>query len=148
MHKIKSLEELNNIAKDIAKISTIGDVITLEGDLGVGKTAFAKFFINAALEKNEEVISPTFNIVQTYSNQKLEIWHYDLYRLKSNEELLELALDDALSNGITLIEWPDFAKDYLPEDKLSILFEHGDSDNKRIITIKGKGKWQNLQIKK
>lgn len=80
----------------------------LVGDLGAGKTAFTRGFIQsfAGLNK-EEVPSPTFTLVQTYDTEKGTIWHFDLYRLKDAEEVWELGFEDALSSGISLIEWPE-----------------------------------------
>ncbi len=113
---INSPAEMVNLAKEFALSSQIGDVITLQGTLGAGKTFFAKNFINALQEKPTEILSPTFNLCYSYNTKKGEIFHFDLYRLKSAEELENIGFFDALQNGICLIEWPEIARDFLPKN--------------------------------
>jgi tRNA threonylcarbamoyl adenosine modification protein YjeE len=109
------------LAGDLAAIVAPGDVIALHGDLGVGKSAFARALIRAlAGEPDLEVPSPTFTLVQTYATPRLVVGHFDLYRLSDPDELLEIGFDDALDTALTLIEWPDRAGDRLPEDRLDI----------------------------
>ena len=101
-----------------------GDLIALWGDLGAGKTAFARGFIHARQEAaglaREEVPSPTFTLVQLYEMPGGSVWHFDLYRLGNPAEIHELGLDDALAEGITLIEWPERLGPLLPEDRLDL----------------------------
>lgn len=95
------------LAGRIAPILRAGDTILLEGDIGAGKTTFARALIRARLGREEDVPSPTFTLVQTYEDARADIWHCDLYRLTSPDEILELGLDAAFDDAICLIEWPD-----------------------------------------
>src|ERR1700754_4988912 len=97
------------LAAIIAAEARAGDAILLSGDLGAGKTHFARAFINALTAAPEEVPSPTFTLVQTYDALALgvpvKIWHFDLYRLKAPDETLELGIEDAFAEAISLVEW-------------------------------------------
>lgn len=83
-----------------------GDCLLLEGPIGAGKSHFARSFIQSRMGRAEDVPSPTFTLVQTYQAD-VEIWHADLYRLSHPDEVMELGLDLAFDNAITLIEWPE-----------------------------------------
>ena len=111
---LHSLDDTRALAERLARAARAGDVFTLAGDLGAGKTAFARFFIQA-LCGDVEVTSPTFNLLQTYPLPGAgEIWHYDLYRIEHASALQELGVDEALQH-ITLIEWPErLGKTHLP----------------------------------
>ncbi len=117
---VNSKEEMAALAKDIAASARVGDVIGLKGTLGAGKSFFAKQFINALSEKPVEVLSPTFNLVYSYETKKGEVFHFDLYRLKSEEELENIGFFDALKSGICLIEWPEIAADFLKRNYFEI----------------------------
>ncbi len=97
--------------------------IALYGSLGVGKSFFAKNFINNLQEKKEEILSPTFNIVCNYNTKIGEVFHLDLYRLKSSFELENIDFFSIVNNNFTLIEWPEIAEKYLPKNYLSIKIE-------------------------
>src|SRR5262249_39328068 len=98
-----------------------GDVITLSGDLGAGKTTLARALIRyLAGDETVEVPSPTFTLTQTYVLPRFTIVHADLYRLAGSAELRELGFDDAPEGAITLVEWPDRAAGFLPADRLDI----------------------------
>ena len=122
-----NLEEFKAYAKKLAEATKAPACICLIGDLGAGKTEFARAFIRAKAGE-VTVASPTFNIVQVYDN----IQHFDLYRLKSAEELQEIGLEDALQTSICLIEWPQIAESLLPKDRTIIKLEVLDSDTRRI----------------
>ena len=111
---ISSEKNVEEIAKIIQKKIKVGDIIFLHGEMGIGKTTFVKYLINYYQKINElnlsEVTSPTFNIMNEYLVNELKIHHYDLYRLKSEEELVDLDLFGNTSNLITLIEWPHLIK--------------------------------------
>ncbi len=109
------------LAEKLAPQLKKGDVLALSGDLGTGKTEFARAVLRALGIKGD-VPSPTFTLLQTYESRGLLISHFDLYRLKSSAELDELGWDDALADGITLVEWPERAGNRLPSNHLSLHF--------------------------
>jgi tRNA threonylcarbamoyladenosine biosynthesis protein TsaE len=117
-----------------------GDVVTLSGALGAGKTSFARFFIRA-LGIGEEVPSPTFTLVQTYETTRGTVWHFDLYRLTSPEEIWELGLEEALIEGIILIEWPERIGALLPRERLDLTLTAGPSLQARVATLRGSAGW-------
>jgi tRNA threonylcarbamoyl adenosine modification protein YjeE len=109
------------LAVDIASILKPGDLVTLSGDLGAGKTAFARALIrHLAADETLEVPSPTFTLVQTYTLARFTVVHADLYRIGHPDELAELGVDDDAGNSVVLLEWPDRAGDVLPPDRLDI----------------------------
>lgn len=125
------------LAEDVALCLAPGDVVALSGGLGAGKTTFARALIRAAADDPDlEVPSPTFTLVQTYAQGRLPIAHVDLYRLSGPDELDEIGLDDALTTGAALIEWPERAGGRLPSDRLDIAFEI-DGDGRRAILTGG-----------
>lgn len=140
---ISSLGDTEKLAKKIASLLKAGDVIELIGDLGAGKTTFAKFLIRHLVGEDTEVTSPTFNIVQLYDARGFTIWHFDLYRLKSPHELFEIGLDEALDLGVSLIEWPEIASYMLPKERLVIKLFSGKNDE-RVVLLEGSGKWLEL----
>lgn len=130
------LPALQALAAKLALKATKGDVYLLYGDLGVGKTTFVRSFATALGVSDAEVSSPTFNLVHVYSARELEIWHFDLYRLKAKEELFELGLEDAISTGIAIIEWPDIVEDLMPKRAVRIYITvSNDSPDLRDITL-------------
>jgi N-acetylmuramate 1-kinase len=108
---------------DIAAVIEPGDVITLSGDLGAGKTTFARALIRfLAGDENIEVPSPTFTLTQTYMLPRFALVHADLYRLSGPAELAEIGLEDAAEGAVLVIEWPDRAGAFLPTDRLDVAF--------------------------
>jgi tRNA threonylcarbamoyladenosine biosynthesis protein TsaE len=103
----------------IAASLSIGDTVALEGDLGAGKTTLARAILEA-LGLKETVPSPSFTLVQHYETPRLLVSHYDLYRIENAAEMDELGLDEALSEGAALIEWPERAGSRLPADALHV----------------------------
>ncbi|MBZ9769494.1 tRNA (adenosine(37)-N6)-threonylcarbamoyltransferase complex ATPase subunit type 1 TsaE [Mesorhizobium sp. CA6] len=125
------------LGEDLAMALRAGDAIALKGDLGAGKSTLARALIRAlADDANLEVPSPTFTLVQSYET-RVPVHHFDLYRLSAPDELDELGLDDALSQGAALIEWPERAADRLPETALWVdLAEQGEG---RVARLSGQG---------
>src|SRR4051812_29949378 len=95
------------LAGRLAPLAARGDVVALTGALGAGKTSFARGFIAARAGRPIEVPSPTFTLVQTYDLPSGPIWHFDLYRLERPDDAIELGIDEAFADGISLIEWPE-----------------------------------------
>ena len=122
----------------LAGLARPGDVITLSGPLGVGKTALARSFIGA-LGYDGDVPSPSFAIVQPYDELEPRVWHVDLYRVERSSEIAELGLDSA-ADAVLLVEWPERAgTDYWPE-ALALSLEFGTGDE-RILTAKVPPSW-------
>ncbi|MFP6711384.1 MAG: tRNA (adenosine(37)-N6)-threonylcarbamoyltransferase complex ATPase subunit type 1 TsaE [Rhodospirillales bacterium] len=126
------------LATKLADIAAPGDVICLIGDLGAGKTVFARAFI-AARGGDGEVPSPTFTLVQLYEFAKGDVYHFDLYRLEDAEEIFELGIEDAMNEGISLIEWPDRLGAYLPFERLDVILSIGDEQQMREVDLIGRG---------
>ena len=128
-----NVSETQKLAKKIAEIAKKGDAFLLFGTLGAGKSVFARAFVQS-LTKAKEVPSPTFTLVQTYEASEFEIYHFDLYRLKSAEEIWELNMEEALYQAVCLIEWPEKMGGYIPRDafRISVLSTSG---NARIFKI-------------
>ena len=101
--------------KKLAQMAKQGDVFALFGTLGMGKSVLARAFIQS-LTGAEEVPSPTFTLVQSYDAPDFEIFHYDLYRIKSPEEIFEIGMEEAMYQGVSLIEWPEMMGGYLPRN--------------------------------
>jgi tRNA threonylcarbamoyl adenosine modification protein YjeE len=119
-----------------------GDFLALHGDLGAGKTTFARALIRAVLGRaDEEVPSPTFALVQPYQGARFPIAHFDFYRLSDAAETEELGLDDALATGLVIAEWPERIGARLPADRLDIAFADGDTPATRHVTLEGWGSW-------
>jgi tRNA threonylcarbamoyladenosine biosynthesis protein TsaE len=124
------------LAVALARLARPGDVIALRGDLGAGKTFFARAFI-----AEPDVPSPTFTLVQTYELAQGRVWHFDLYRLQSPEEAIELDIEDAFAEGISLIEWPDRLGPLLPAERLDVELSFGPTADARIARLTGHGRW-------
>jgi tRNA threonylcarbamoyladenosine biosynthesis protein TsaE len=137
---IADLEATEALAHALANLAETGDVIALHGDLGAGKTAFARFFIRVFGGEDEEVPSPTFSLVQVYAYPEAVIWHFDFYRLKAPEESYDLGLDDAYNEGISLMEWPERLGPELPKDRLDVNFEV--SGERRTARLTPRGNWR------
>ena len=134
-----SEEDTIELAQNIESEKFPNMVICLEGDLGSGKTLFTKGFAEA-LEVQEEITSPTFNIIKEYTSGELPLYHMDVYRLDGKVD--ELGIEEYYTRGgITIIEWADMIPDYLPEKRLDIKIKNSSEDeNKRTITLIPYGK--------
>ena len=141
---LQTLEDTKRCAELIANHINDRSIIILRGNLGAGKTCFAKYFIHhLSGELVDDITSPTFNLLQTYESPKGTIFHYDLYRLESEDELYELGFEESLSQGICLIEWPEIASSFLPNDIMDLEFDYQNeirslllrSNNEKFINI-------------
>lgn len=138
------LDAVRRLAEDLSRQLRPGDLVLLIGDLGSGKTTFARFLIQA-LGVAEDVPSPTFTLVQTYEGHRdgeaIPLWHFDLYRLEEPEEVYELGLEEALDDGVALIEWPEIAAALLPANRLELRFSAADDPGERRIVIEASREW-------
>jgi len=135
---ISSPKDLNKITEKINKIISPGDYIFLFGEIGSGKTTFTRHLVNSLEIKNKlsesEVLSPTFNIVYEYEINNILIKHFDLYRLKSKDELNNLGIFDNTEDIITIIEWPELI-DEKPLNRLELYFKYAENMEERNLEI-------------
>ena len=147
--QLKSLEDTQNLAKNISKIINDGDVVFLYGEIGVGKTTFVRFFINNLESKsgikNSDVLSPTFNIVYDYDIGDIKILHYDLYRLKNYRDISQLGVFETSKDHIKIIEWPELIEPK-PKDRIDVQFQYSKSMDTRQVEITGFGKWKGYEF--
>jgi len=133
----------------LAPLLRRGDVVYLTGDLGMGKSTLARGLIRALTHPDQDVPSPTFTLVQSYDTPDFELLHLDLYRLEGPEETLELGLDEALRDGVLLIEWPDRLGHLGFDARLDIVLEQIDNTNSphsggRIARLTPQGKFRDI----
>ena len=145
--RVFSVDDTLDLAEKFSKILKYGDCVTLQGDLGAGKTTFVQKVITTLSESPVGVTSPTFNLLQTYDvrlgdDSYSTIWHYDLFRLEHEEEAWELAIDDALEGGVTIIEWPEMIRDILPQERIDIVIDFSEYPSGRNIQFISSGNTQ------
>ena len=137
---LSSEKKTEELASKFSKKLMAGNIVFLYGEIGVGKTTFIKYLINKFQKKNKikltEVTSPTFNLLNEYEINEIKINHYDLFRLKSSEEINNLDLFGDSKNSITLIEWPQMIKEK-PKNLIELFFEYEKNHQTRSIQIKG-----------
>ena len=138
-----SPEETGDLARRIGAALRPGATLLLDGGVGAGKTHFARALIQSLLLSPEDVPSPTFTLVQTYDGTSGEIWHADLYRLSSPDEVVELGLEEAFETAICLIEWPDRLGELAPPYALTLRFV-ADGETGRIIDATGPEHWADI----
>ena len=138
--ELSSQYKTQEFARKFLKEIKIGDVIFLYGEMGVGKTTFVKYLINELQKRNKlkvtDVTSPTFNLLNEYQINKIKVNHYDLFRLKSSDELKNLDLFEDQSSTITVIEWPQIIKNK-PGKLIELIFKYENNYTKRSVLIKG-----------
>ncbi len=137
---LNSTSATRALATCLAPLLRAGDIMALSGELGAGKTFFARAIIQA-LGGPAEVPSPTFTLVQTYDLKPAPVWHFDLYRLAKPEDAYELDIEDAFLEAISLIEWPERLGDLLPDDRLDVHLAFGDTEESRAVTLVGGPSW-------
>jgi len=142
-----TIQEINEIeicklAENLASLSVTGDIITLSGDLGVGKTVFARAFIKS-LKYDGHVPSPTFTLLQTYETEPVPISHFDFYRLEVPEEIFELGVEDLFFSGISLIEWPEKMGKFKPKGCLNLVLSYStiQPDSNRSLSLEYEINW-------
>ena len=133
---------VQQFAAKIAPHLKAGDVLQLKGDLGVGKTTFTRALIAALAGTTVEVPSPTFTIVQQYELPQFTLYHFDLYRLKNSDELIEVGLEQAIQEGVAVLEWPELAAEFLPQD--SLVLELSYSGQGRALQFSAPASWAHL----
>jgi len=126
-------QESRDLASIIASHIKPGDILTFKGDLGAGKTFLCREIIKALCGQETKVVSPTFNLLQTYECPKYSIYHFDLYRLKHISEIYELGIEEALAGHVCLIEWPELADPILPKDKIQLEISIIDYSKRKIL---------------
>ncbi len=137
VYKTESELETLKLGEMLAKNAYAGEIITLDGDLGSGKTVFAKGFARG-LGIDEPITSPTFTIVREYESGRLPLYHFDVYRIDSPDEMYEVGFDDYLfGNGVCIIEWAENIREILPENIVRISIKRSDTENfdARIIEL-------------
>ena len=144
---VKSLEHLNSLSQKVADKLVKNDCIFLIGEIGVGKTTFARYLINYLQEKNgekiTEVLSPTFNLLYEYDLKGIKIMHYDLYRIRDEKELKQLGIFLDNQDTIKIIEWPQLINIPL-SDKLEIHLDYVKNEKEREIKFIGSDRWKFL----
>ena len=137
---LSSEKKTQELAYKFLKKLKPGDTVFLYGEIGVGKTTFIRYLINGFQKKNKlkitEITSPTFNLLNEYQINKIKINHYDLFRLKSSDEIKNLDLFNNNSTTITLIEWPEIIEKK-PENLIELILKYGDDNQNRFAQIKG-----------
>ena len=137
----------DRLGRAIAAAVLPGDILLLEGQIGAGKTHFARALIKTLFEMADlpsvEVPSPTYTLVQTYELPHVNLWHADLYRLGDFSEVAELGLDDAMGNDIVVIEWPDRLES-TPNEALTITFSVEDGGRRASLSSES-NRWQVLE---
>ena len=131
-----SYEETLSMASDYAKTLPKGSVIGFVGGLGMGKTAFTTGFVKG-LGINADVSSPTFAICNDYIGENARVYHFDMYRVNSWDDLYSTGFFDYIDNGILVIEWSENIEGALPENAIRITIKKGESDDERIFEIEG-----------
>ena len=132
-----SREETEHLGARLAEVLTGGAVVAFTGDLGAGKTAFVSGMARA-LGVTERVTSPTFTIVNEYEGDRLPLFHFDMYRLGSADELFHIGWEDYLvRGGVCAVEWSENVAEAIEDDAIRVSIVRGDGDDDRVITVEG-----------
>jgi tRNA threonylcarbamoyladenosine biosynthesis protein TsaE len=137
LYQTNSPAETEALGESLAHQLTAGAVIAYTGDLGAGKTAFTRGLARG-LGVQERVTSPTFTIVNEYLGGRLPLFHFDMYRLGSSDELYDIGWEDYLARGgVCAVEWSEIVDDALEQDAIRVDIRRGETDQQRLITITG-----------
>ena len=128
---IQNEDELPKVASFLLDKAKESGVLLLVGDLGAGKTTLTKYIVQNQMP-GEQVTSPTFTLVNKYQKGSFVIHHFDLYRLKDEEEIFEIGLEDALAQGLVIIEWPEIAFNYLPSEFIITKITTAENNHRKI----------------
>ena len=132
-----SREETEALGARLANALSEGRVVAFTGDLGAGKTAFVSGMARA-LGVEKRVTSPTFTIVNEYEGGRLPLFHFDMYRLDSADELFHVGWEDYLARGgVCAVEWSENVAEAIEDDAVRVSIVRGDGDNDRVITVEG-----------
>jgi tRNA threonylcarbamoyladenosine biosynthesis protein TsaE len=135
----RSTDETLALAGTVGELLRAGDVVSLVGDLGAGKTVFARG-VARALGVTEPVVSPSFTIVREYDG-RMPLVHVDVYRIDTVQELYDLGFEELVrDDAVTLVEWGDMIDGLLPPDRLDVRLAPGDTDDERVVEIEGHGR--------
>jgi tRNA threonylcarbamoyladenosine biosynthesis protein TsaE len=147
--ELRLLKDTEELSKKISKIIKPGDIIFIQGEIGVGKTTFVRFLINHLEVENSikksDILSPTFNIVYNYEIGKINIQHYDLYRLKNYRDILELGIFENGKDSIKIIEWPELIEKK-PTNRIDLVFKYSELMDYRKVNIQGFGSWKDYKF--
>ncbi len=132
IYKIRNEEETRKFGLDFARRLKAGDIVALIGDLGTGKTTLTRY-IAEGLGVTDRITSPTFTIVSEYHTGRLPLYHFDVYRLESSEELFETGAEEYFdAGGVCIIEWADQIAEILPDETICIFIEYGEKEGERV----------------
>ena len=135
----RSTDETLALAASVGEVLRPGDVVSLAGDLGTGKTVFARG-VARALGVEDPVVSPTFTIVREYEG-RVPVVHVDVYRIDTFQELHDLGFEEVVrDDAVTIVEWGDVIDGMLPGDRLDVRLAAGADDDERVIEIEGRGR--------
>lgn len=131
------INETETFAQQLSKTLKVTDCIALQGDLGAGKTTFSRALIRELMQDSELIVpSPTFSIMQQYTHNELKIIHCDFYRLSDPDELDIIGFKEISTQAISLIEWPENAPSFIPQDAIILTFKENHDDDNRVIFMR------------
>ncbi len=139
--ELPDLDATRRLAERLAGLLRAGDFVGLTGVLGAGKTTCARHMIEALAGHGMEVPSPSFTLAQTYDFDAFTLWHFDLYRIETPEAVYELGYEDALADGVSLVEWPERLGPLRPADRLDVTLLQGPAPDSRIAELEAHGDW-------
>lgn len=143
---LRGLKNTEEFGEKLGSLLQGGDILSLNGDLGAGKTTLTKS-IGKGLGVEDYITSPTFALINEYEG-RFRVYHFDVYRLDDVESLYDLGFEDYFySDGVTIVEWGDRIKEFLPDNTINIEIEKGEDLEERILTISGEGERFELIVK-